>query len=309
MNITTISKESPWLLLVFSLPSGKASERMQIWRKLQKFGTVPFRNSGYLLPNNPENQERLAWAASAIQSHGGEASSLEVNTISDFSVNAVQDLFREAREPDFSALLNEMDEMGEAPEPHSVKMVRFRRRLDEIIAIDFFESPLRRKAEGALARLETPTQDKKIITRTKAAKKDYQARIWITRTRPGIDRVSSAWLIARFIDTKPKFIFDNDATKQPKAVPFDMYGEKGFAHEGDNCTFETLCHAFRITDKKALLVAQAIHDADLEDGKFGRTEGQAINLILKGWAKQNLSDDELLRRGMQLVEGLYLAIQ
>lgn len=309
MNITDKMTGAPWLLFVFSLPSGRASERMQLWRKLQKFGVIPFRNSGYLLPNNPENQERFAWAASTIRSHDGEASSLEIAAISDLSNGAVQELFQDARQQDFRVLLGEIAEISEALEPGSAQIVRLRRRLEEIVAIDFFESPLRKKAEAALTRLETPVQEKRMATRRKAVKKDYQARTWITRTRPGIDRVSSAWLISRFIDAKPKFIFANDATKHPKAVPFDMYIDGGFAHEGEDCTFETLCHAFGIRDKKVALVAQSIHDADLEDGKFGRTEGHVIHLILRGWERQNVSDDELLRRGMELIEGLYQAIQ
>ena len=56
------------------------------------------------------------------------------------------------------------------------------------------------------------------------------------------------------------------------------------------------------------LIVQAINDDDLDDEKFGRTEGITINQILKGWAKQGIPDDELLRRGMDLIEGLYHSI-
>jgi hypothetical protein len=48
-----------------------------------------------------------------------------------------------------------------------------------------------------------------------------------------------------------------------------------------------------------------IHDADLEDEKFGRSEAVGLDRVLVGWAKQDVSDDELMRRGMQLIEGLY----
>jgi hypothetical protein len=132
--------------------------------------------------------------------------------------------------------------------------------------------------------------------------------MWITRPRPGIDRVSSAWLISRFIDAKPKFIFDTSPAAHRDAIPFDMFQGVGFGHEGDRCTFETLCLAFDISDHKVLTIEQAIHDADLEDGKFGRTEGHTMNQILRGWAAQNVPDDELLRRGMDLIEGFYHSI-
>jgi hypothetical protein len=137
---------------------------------------------------------------------------------------------------------------------------------------------------------------------------EYQNRAWITRPRPGIDRVSSAWLIRRFIDPKAKFLFGSDPSAHPDAVPFDMYQSGGFNHEGDKCTFETLCARFGVADKKVRLIGQAIHDADLDDDKFGRSEGVTINQILRGWAKQDIPDDELLRRGMTLIEGLYYSI-
>src|SRR4051794_5561484 len=95
----------PWLLLVFSLPSGKANERVRIWRNLQNIGAIPFRNAGYALPNNTENKERLTWAATSVRSYGGEASVLEIETIDDLPGNALQRHFREAREPDYKALL------------------------------------------------------------------------------------------------------------------------------------------------------------------------------------------------------------
>jgi hypothetical protein len=52
-------------------------------------------------------------------------------------------------------------------------------------------------------------------------------------------------------------------------------------------------------------IAQIIHDADLGDEKFGRAEGRGLDKVLNGWAKQDLTDDELLQRGMDLIEGLY----
>jgi hypothetical protein len=134
------------------------------------------------------------------------------------------------------------------------------------------------------------------------------AGIWITRPPPGIDRVSSGWLIQKFIDCNAKFAFDNKAEAHPDAVPFDMYQSGGFGHEGDHCTFETLCSRFGIRERKVTLIAKAIHDADLEDEKFGRTEGIVINQVLKGWADQGLTDEELMRRGMDVIEGLYRSI-
>ena len=69
----TAPRSSPWLLLVFNLPSKHASARVEIWRKLKKFGALPLRTSGYLLPSNPTNQERFEWLSAVIRKYRGEA--------------------------------------------------------------------------------------------------------------------------------------------------------------------------------------------------------------------------------------------
>jgi hypothetical protein len=78
-----------------------------------------------------------------------------------------------------------------------------------------------------------------------------------------------------------------------------------FSHHGDDCTFETLVKRFGVTDKAVAQIAEMVHDADLEDGKFQRTECIGINTVLSGWAKTTISDTELLAKGMECFEGLY----
>jgi hypothetical protein len=301
-------EDSKWILLVFTLPTSKASERVQMWRKLQRFGSIPFRNAGSLLPNTPENQERFEWLATAIRASKGEASILQIQAIDDVPSGALQDQFRKVRAADYMDLIKDLQKLKPSAKGPSAQVLRLRRRFEEIVAIDFFKSPLRGKAEEALAQAEQTGTKPSVSKKGVRSKAEYQKRTWITRPRPGIDRVSSAWLISRFIDAKPKFIFDNNPAAHPNAIPFDMFQGAGFGHEGDHCTFETLCLAFDISDKRVLTLGHAIHDADLEDGKFGRHEGHAMNQILRGWAAQNLPDDQLLRRGMDLIEGFYSSI-
>jgi hypothetical protein len=84
-----------------------------------------------------------------------------------------------------------------------------------------------------------------------------------------------------------------------------MFHSGGFGHWGDDCTFETLEKDFRIRDRKVKAIGEIIHDADISDEKFGRKEGFGIDEVLKGWARQGVTDADLLERGMQLIEGLY----
>lgn len=298
----------PWLLLIFTLPSNKASERVGIWRKLQKFGSIPLRNAGYLLPNNPVNQERFEWLATAIRSYKGDASILQVQGIDDLTPRALQEQFRQARTSDYEGLIEEAKKLKPSAAGPSAPLQRLRRRYEEILEIDFFENRLRRKAEEALKQAEQPKTKSTKPKADMAQKADYQNRVWMTRPRPGIDRVSSAWLIMRFVDPKANFVFSNDPKTHADAVPFDMFHAGGFGHEEDHCSFETICRRFGLRDKAVHTIAEAIHDADLEDGRFGRSEGIAINSILRGWDRQGLPDDELLKRGMELIEGFFQSL-
>src|SRR3954451_14703415 len=104
MSITLHREPTPWLLLIFSLPAKRGSERVGIWRKLQKYGTLALRNSGYVLPNTAANQERLEWLALGIRGYKGEASVLQVQAIDDLPYEQLKEQFREDRKPYYTAL-------------------------------------------------------------------------------------------------------------------------------------------------------------------------------------------------------------
>jgi hypothetical protein len=81
--------------------------------------------------------------------------------------------------------------------------------------------------------------------------------------------------------------------------------EVELSHHGDCCTFETLILRFGIRDRAVLRLAELIHDADVEDDKFHRVEGFGVEQIFKGWAKQGLTDHDILAKGFECFDGLY----
>jgi len=295
---------APWLLMVFSLPAKRASQRVEIWRKLKRSGTLPLRSSGHILPNTPTNQERLEWLAGLIRSYKGEASVVHVHSFDDLPDGRLRQLFIGARSKAYQQLLSELTKISNMrmDKRPPGRLNRLRKRFQEIAEIDFFGSPLRKRTETMLARADGQ-EARSSIPGLKAAK--YHNRIWITRPRPGIDRVSSAWLIRKYIDPAARFTFADSPTDHPDAVPFDMFCCEGFGHRGEDCSFETLRKEFGIREGRVRRIAQMIHDADLGDGKFGRTEGIGLDRVLNGWARQDWTDDELLLRGMELIAGLY----
>ncbi len=296
-----------WLLLTFTLPTKQASQRVEIWRKLQRYGTVALGNSGYLLPNNPVNEERFQWLATAIRKYKGDASIVHVQSIDNISTPQLIGRFAEARAREYQELIRQLQEFSSlSPQKQTVgRLSRLRSRFQEIVEVDFFDSPLKKRVGELLTRADV----KRVTTRVPEAAairpRDYKERVWVTRPRPGVDRSASAWLIQRFIDAKARFAFAPEEQVPREAVPFDMFHERGFGHRGDDCTFETLQKQFKIRERRVSVLSKIIHDADLADGKFGRKEGYGIDEVLKGWARQGLSDQALLDRGMQLVEGLY----
>jgi len=302
------AQQAPWLLLMFTLPAKQASGRVEVWRKLKKYGALPLRTSGYLLPNGPENQERFEWLAAAIRKYKGEASVVQVQAMDDLPSEKLAQLFIQARSRDYEALMQQTKKLSGRKKSEPGELARLRRRFQEITAIDFFNSPLRGRVESLLESIDSASPSKSIPQSARRLKKQYLDRIWMTRPRPGIDRVSSAWLIRRFVDSDSRFVFGNDPQEHLDAIPFDMFQAKGFGHRGDDCTFETLRKEFAIRDPKVSTIAEIIHDADLGDAKFGRTEGAGLDRVLIGWAQQGISDDELLRRGMELIEGLYQSL-
>jgi len=267
---------------------------------------LALRSSGYILPNNPVNQERMEWLATTIRADKGQASVVQAQGFDDLPAERLKVLFVDARTRDYQKLLHEAKRLLAVPASRRPdgRLNRIRRRFVELQEIDFFGNPLRTRLENLLIQADEAAGEKS-GRKSKPKSAEYVGRLWMTRPRPGIDRVSSAWPIRRFIDPKARFIFGAEPGSHPDAIPFDMFCPQGFGHRGEDCTFETLSKQFVIRDSKVKRIAQIIHDADLGDEKFGRTEGVGLDSVLKGWAKQDLPDDELLRRGMDLIEGLY----
>ena len=310
MSVSRKPQPASWLLLVFTLPTAKASERVGVWRKLQRYGAVALPASGYVLPNNSMNQERFEWLATSIRSSKGQAAVAQVWSFDELRNEQIEHMFNEARTREYQVLEKELKKLAKLSNRGKSEpgVVRLKRRLQQIVEIDFFGSPIRARIEEAVGHLASDHGTEK-EREGKKNPKDYVGRAWITRPQPGIDRVSSAWLILRYIDPHAKFAFDTDPRRHPHAIPFDMFNAGGFGHVGNDCTFETLVKSFGIKDSRLRLVSQAIHDADFADEQFGRTEALGIDRILDGWNKQGVANEEVLRRGMEMIEGLYNGIR
>ena len=174
--------------------------------------------------------------------------------------------------------------------------------------MDFFNSAGRDRVVALIDRMAQralPARSSEPHSEASRRRGTYRARLWVTRPRPGVDRMASAWLIRRFIDPEARFGFAQDREKTPnEALPFDMFGVE-FGHRGTNCTFETLCQVFAIADPAVVRVAAIVHDLDLKTARFRAVESATIGALIEGLRLAHADDQELLEGGMTLFESLY----
>src|SRR6059058_2936460 len=303
-------KATSWLLLLFSLPTNRSTERVAVWRRLKKMGAVQIKTSTYLLPNEPGQYEQFQWLAQQIRDYGGESTLVRAQEIEGLTRDEVVSLFNTAREAEYAdlkkALQNFISRRRKLDaESAAGELERLTKQFRELRQMDFFDSARGHEVAMLLRRAEGPRHARKLQL---LDVRQYRGKTWLTRPRPEIDRVGSAWLISKFIDPQAKFVFAPTAQALPGAIPFDMLDAE-FSHHGNCCTFETLIRRFAISDKSIAKIGGMIHDADLDDARFQRVEAVGIDRVLKGWAKQELPDEEILRRGFECFDALYAFLQ
>jgi len=322
MNAMPESTTPRWLLLIHQIPPKPDYFRVKVRRRLQRIGAVPIKSSVYVLPNRDATYEDFQWLLREIIEDGGEGSICQAAFVDGLSDDEIIALFHTDRSAAYAEIRDAAKALVSAAplrrrltddvrRPLEGELARLRRRLSEIIALDFFETPARRGAEEAIVRLEhrlrpTPT-DTAPVTATPAPR----GRTWVTREGIFVDRIASAWLIREFIDRDARFQFvpAKGYRPAPDELRFDMF-EAEFTHVGDRCTFEVLLDRFGLGQDPALVgIAEIVHDIDVKDGKFDRPEAPGVERLLAGIARRT-SDDELRReRGGALFADLYASLE
>jgi hypothetical protein len=127
---------------------------------------------------------------------------------------------------------------------------------------------------------------------------------WATRAHCHVDRAACAWLIRRFIDEAPEFVFVDDPDDIPTdATPFDMRGVELGHHDG-GCSFETFLERYELADPVLWEIAQIVHEADLGDERYDAPEAVGLDVLVRGLSLNN-DDETLLALSGPLFDGLY----
>ena len=312
-----------WLTLLTTLPPTPTRHRVGVWRKLQRMGAVRLRGAGWILPETSETTELFQWLVQEIHSVRGEATLLRVDRIETMTEDEIIALFHKARGVEYHAVVQgcreilrhldryHMSHRRSIPKLRA-KLDGLKRELDRVQSIDYLKAPAGERArslwETTAKRLRAAETRPHPPSRGRRGSLPPKGSTWVTRPRPHIDRIASAWLIKRFYDPQAKFEFADAADASRKGIPFDVLGAE-FGHHGDDCTFETLVKRFHIKDRRVKVIAEIVHEADLHDGKFTRNEAAGLDLAINGLVEAIPDDHDLLARGGALFEGLYAVLK
>src|SRR5215470_8457977 len=171
--------EDGWLLLMHQLPPKPDYFRVKIWRRLQRLGAVAIKNSVYALPKTEQAQEDFQWLLREIVKGKGEASICEANFVDGLSNEQIEAQFQTARDQEYgqvaaagrklTALFPTRRALDNALRAEiEGEIEKLRRRLAEVVAIDFFGAPGRDAAEGIVRELAARVTGKKSVGSGKA---------------------------------------------------------------------------------------------------------------------------------------------
>lgn len=301
-----------WLTLILALPSDNATARTRLWRALKALGAASLRDGVWLLPQRPELASALAAQVREAGEAGGQAWLLQVAGVAEYEAQFVTLFDRTAEYAGIDATLRELAaQTDDASLRRGLRQAR--KHLDGLIGIDYFPNPARAETERRLNGMEAELRQRQMASEPGFAEGEperidaalFQNQLWATRRNLWVDRLASAWLIRRFIDTHARFLW----LAQPQDCPADAlgfdYDGARFSHIGRRVTFETLLSSFGLEGDPALKrLGALVHTLDV-----GGTapEAAGFEALLKGLKSRIDNDDQLLAEGGQMLDDLYVA--
>jgi len=131
---------------------------------------------------------------------------------------------------------------------------------------------------------------------------------WVTRERPKIDRIACPWLITRFIDNEPEFLFVPPAdvlstASDRSAIPYDI-PDVELSHVGELCSFDAFLRAYQLEDPGLAELAVIVRGADTARPELA-PQAAGLLAISLGLSHLYHDDHEMLKHGMVIYDALY----
>jgi hypothetical protein len=133
---------------------------------------------------------------------------------------------------------------------------------------------------------------------------------WITRKNANVDRIACPWLIKKFVDKDPVFIYVpaeevQAAAEREKAIPYDVKGVE-LGHVDGRCSFESIMVKYNLSDPALQKLAEIVHGADVAEDVNIVPEAAGLKAIAHGFALLHGDNDhEKIRLETPLYDALY----
>jgi hypothetical protein len=306
-----------WLAFVTQLPLDDPSGRMRVLRTLETLGCAVLRDGVYLLPDTPENRQRLTKLVDAANRISGSAHLLALAAMDEAQAKQFRDMFdRSAKYKELITTIESLQAGFGVSDPVAIRRVlaKQRRDLEAISSLDFFGSPLRLQAEAVLADMEARVRELMFPADsgtasdagTARANRNFFRRAWATRKPLFADRLASAWLIRRFIDPEASMVWlDKGQTCPATAVSFGFDGAN-YRNSRTRVTYQELLANFKLDHNPALArIGNLVHA--LESGNAKVAEAAGVETLLAGAKRRSSTEDELLVESEKTFDLLYEA--
>ncbi len=131
---------------------------------------------------------------------------------------------------------------------------------------------------------------------------------WVTRERARVDRIACPWLITRFVDSKPEFLFVPSAkvrevaAREP-AIPYDIPNVE-LGHQGPRCSFDAFIERYELADPALTRLAPIVRGADTDDRAL-TPESAGLYAAATGFQATSRDDFDNMARQFPMYDALY----
>jgi hypothetical protein len=308
-----------WILFSYSVPAANGKARMRIWRRIAACGAVQLKTGLQILPNRDDLFESITWLIGEVNTLGGEAIAIQCSRIEGMEDNQIEKLFQSQIDQEFSRIQTEARELPAASshrlndvKEFTIALRKLRKRYDSLQSRDFFPSGAAVKTIAILDAASEKLRGKGNMPASTVIleRSIYQGRTWVTRAHPYIDRLSSAWLISRFIDPQARFRFlesGGKASLEKREISFDMAGAE-FSHQGELITFEVMARRFGLLDPAVLKIGELVRFIDIQEEAILPDDAGLLKNLLDGLITVSTNDHQLLDRALLIFDALYAGI-
>ena len=312
MDKAAVEATANWLVTVAQLPTEDPASRMRVLRTLESLGAAVVREGVYLLPDTPANRQSLEALSQYIFKSAGSAHVLQVAAASPAQQQAFQRMFD--RTGRYTELIKNVEALrigfGHS-DPSAIASVlhKQRREFETIVALDFFPSEVRSRAEKTIADTDAAVRKLMFPGQTQTGinpNERLTQRTWATRKPLWADKLACAWLIRRFVDPENKVMWLDKSQAVPERAISYAFDGAHFANSESRVTYEEMLAQLGLAKNPALMrIGSIVHF--LEAGGTPVPEAAGVQTLLQGAVRRSQNEDQLLGEAEKTFDLLYEA--